>query len=108
MFTPLVQGEKVIPVFWQRIIAEPPDRTVDAANGILAVRYAFSVLCIIVPILAFLLLLYTLYAVFIVSSSSSTEPAAAAEKNPKNTETTTSGAVREVSMVGGEGNEKAV
>lgn len=59
VFTPLVQGEKIYPLYWNRVRASPPEDALKAVTDILGVRYAFSILCIVVPGLFFILVLYT-------------------------------------------------
>jgi hypothetical protein len=61
VFTPLVQGEKVLPMYWNRVAAAPPDNAIASVVDLLDVRYAFSILCILIPSLFIALMCYTLY-----------------------------------------------
>ena len=60
VFTPKVQGEKVYPMYWNRVSAEPPDDALSAVTILLDVRYAFSILCIILPGMFVILSAYTI------------------------------------------------
>lgn len=61
VFTPKVQAEKVYPMFWNRVSADPPEEELEIVITVLNVRYAFSVLCIVVPGLFLILVSYTVF-----------------------------------------------
>jgi hypothetical protein len=50
VFTPYVQGQKVLPVYWNRVHSTAPDELSFVAM-LLSTKYGFSILCVIVPIL---------------------------------------------------------
>jgi hypothetical protein len=61
VLTPKVQGEKIFPVYWNSVIASPPQSAIDKAIFLLDVRFGFSILCVIFPCLFFILLVYTCF-----------------------------------------------
>jgi hypothetical protein len=82
VFTPKIQGEKVFPLFWSKVIAAPPSEAIENAVQLLRVRYAFSILCVIIPGFSLILVLYTIYAVH-TSSASASEAADTVSKTPE-------------------------
>ena len=64
VFTPLVMGGKVLPVYWLRNRPEAPDYVGDRLRYGVDVRYALSILVIIVPCLAFIGLVVSLVFIF--------------------------------------------
>ena len=63
VFTPYVQGEKVLPIYWLRVEPTVADDTIDLIISLLDTRFALSILIIIVPILSVIILGFLWYRI---------------------------------------------
>jgi hypothetical protein len=61
VFTPYVQGAKVLPIYWLRVEPTVSSDTTDLITAALDTRYALSIMIVVVPILSLFLLVFLWY-----------------------------------------------